>query len=151
LLRDAQVFPQRVLGQVLMIREAVIQADQIRVANRGALVPRAQQGYAHAIRIFVQHFDDPAHKYHKIARPWYEAALRHLGLGWEQEIALAGKQGGMGGSHARPERVWVRDADEYRRVLAYMVNDLAHHMTPVTFVTDPDALLAIPERQEVHA
>jgi len=141
LLKDAQVFPSRILGHVLMIREAVIQADQIRVANRGALIPRAQAGYAHAIRIFLDHFDDPAHKYHKLARPWYEAALRSLGLGWEQEIALAGKQGGLGGRHAKPERVWVRDADEYRRVLAYMVNDLAAHMAPATFVTDPDLLL----------
>lgn len=140
LLRDAKVFPDRVLGKVLLLREATIQADHHRAEARGQLVPRAQQGYVHAIKLFIEHFDDPDHKYHKLARPWYEAALRHLGIGWELEIAIAGKQGGMQGSRAETQRVWVRDAAEAERVLAWKAKSVAKGIAtskPV-YLTDPD-------------
>lgn len=141
LIRDAQVFPDRILGKVLMCRESVIQADKWRAMAGGQLTPKARQGYLHALQFFIDLFDDPGHKYHRLARPWYETALQHLGLGWEQEIALAGKQGGMQGRHAQPARLWVRDADEYRRVAAFMVDSVAKAMAPLTFITDPDALV----------
>jgi len=147
LLRDAHVFAERVLGKVLQLREAVIQADMLR-AQHGGLTSRAQQGYAHAIRIFLDHFDDPAHKYHTLARPWYEAALRHLGIGWEHEIALAGKLGGLQGQHARPERIWVRDGEEFARVMAFKVRAMAQGMAPVVFITNPDGFAAPMETRE---
>jgi glycosyltransferase involved in cell wall biosynthesis/2-polyprenyl-3-methyl-5-hydroxy-6-metoxy-1,4-benzoquinol methylase len=138
LIRDQQVFPERELGQVLVLREAVIQADTSRAAHGGQLTDKAASGYAHAIRIFIDHFDDPAHKYHKIARPWYEAALQHLGVGWEQEIALGGRKGGLEGRRVGVERIWVRDADEFQRIVDFMAKGLVEKMRPITFLTDPD-------------
>lgn len=137
LIRDATVFKDRLLGKVLQIRESVIQADALR-ASVGHMTLRSQQGYGYAIKMFIECFDDPTHKYHKLARPWYEAALQHLDIGWEQEIALAGKFGGMGSSRAKPERVWVRDAPEFQRLVAFKTYDVAKGMQPSTFVTDPD-------------
>lgn len=141
LVKDATVFRERTLGKVLQCREAVIQADLYRA--RGDL-DRARTGYQWAVHLFVTHFDDPSHKYHGLARPWYEAALEHLGIGWEHEIALAGKVGGMGASHAAPERVRVRDETEYERIVAFKVKGLVEKMAPITFVTDPDALADAP-------
>lgn len=143
LIRDQQVFPERLLGQVLLLREAVIQADMIRANHRGQVTPKAQQGYAHAIRIFLEHFDDPGHKYAKLARPWYEVALKHLGMGWEHEVAMAGAQGGLGGRQAKPERIWVRDAAEFERVMAHRTKKVVEGMAPVTFKTDPDVGLVV--------
>jgi len=151
LIRDGKVFGERVLSKVLQIREAVIQSDHHRARHGGQMTTRAQEGYAHAIQMFVQHFDDPGHKYHKLARPWYEGALRHLGIGWEQEIAMAGKQGGMNGHQARPERLWVRDGAEYTRLMAFKVEQMAKGMTPVVFVTDPDDLRPVAQREEISA
>ena len=148
LLKDGTVFQERTLGKVLQCREAVIQADLYRARGDQS---RAQQGYQWAVYLFVTHFDDPAHKYHGLARPWYEAALQHLGIGWEHEIALAGKYGGLGPSHAAPERVWVRDAAEYARLVTFKVKGLAEKMAPVTFVTDPDALVQVPIEPALEA
>ncbi len=153
LLRDQQRFADRLLGKVLLLREAVIQADMMRASRGGQITPKAQQGYVHAVKLFVEHFDDPTHKFHKIARPWYEAALQHLGLGWEMEITTAGRRGGMQGV-AKPERVWVRDAPEYLRLVAFKAESLAKAMQPVTFVTDPDVLrppVSQPAREAVSA
>jgi 2-polyprenyl-3-methyl-5-hydroxy-6-metoxy-1,4-benzoquinol methylase/glycosyltransferase involved in cell wall biosynthesis len=150
LVRDQKVFPDRLLGKVLALREAVLQAD----ANRGGgpVTEYAQRGYAYAVQMFIQHFDDPGHKYHRLARPWYEAALRHLGLGWEQEIGLAGRKGGLEQRRPQPERIWVRDADEYERVMAFKVKDIAKNMAPVVFLTDPDALRPpVPQEAQVSA
>jgi glycosyltransferase involved in cell wall biosynthesis/predicted RNA methylase len=137
--RDQDVFKDRLLGKVLLIREAVIQADVHR--HQHGLTVRAQQGYAHAIRLFIEHFDDPAHKFHKLARPWYEAALQHLGVGWEHEIAMVGHRGPLEGRQAKPSRFWVRDADEYRRIMTWKATELAKGMVPVSFITDPDVLI----------
>jgi hypothetical protein len=93
LIKDQQVFRDRLLGQVLLLREAVIEADAIRARHGGQMTPKRAAGYTHAVRMFVQHFDDPADKFAKIVRPWYEAALKHLGMGWETEFALAGRAG----------------------------------------------------------
>jgi glycosyltransferase involved in cell wall biosynthesis/2-polyprenyl-3-methyl-5-hydroxy-6-metoxy-1,4-benzoquinol methylase len=152
LIKDAQVFPERTLGHVLRIREAVIQADEI-CAHAGGMTEKAQQGYRIAVQGFVQHFDDPTHKYHKLARPWYEAALQHLGMGYEFELGMAGKQGPMGQSRARPERLWVRDAGELQRLLDWKSAELRKSMAPVTFKTDPFVLPDVPvrERQQVSA
>ena len=140
------MFPERVLGQVLCLREAVIQADHIRAANGGQMSQRAAQGYAHAIRIFVTHFDDPTHKYHALARPWYEAALRHLGIGYEFETSLAGRKGGLEGRRAAPERLWVRDAHEAERLIQWKLDGIKKAMTPATFHVDPFVLPAgVPE------
>lgn len=147
--KDAQVFGDRVLGKVLRIREAVIEGDLQRVTE--GVGEYARRNYLFAIKTFVEHFDDPTHKYHKIARPWYEAALRHLGLGWEQEIAMAGRQGGLEGRRPQPERLWVRDPEEYRRLMTFKVDELVKAMTPVPTITDPDELIPRDTREAVSA
>jgi glycosyltransferase involved in cell wall biosynthesis/2-polyprenyl-3-methyl-5-hydroxy-6-metoxy-1,4-benzoquinol methylase len=150
--KDQRVFPDRLLGQVLCVREAVLQADAMRAAGGGAMTNAARDGYLFAIQIHRQHFDDPAHKYHALSRLWYEIALKQLGLGWEQEIALAGRQGGMEHRRAHPERVWVRDAEEYERVVAHRAKGLADKMRPPRFLTDPDdARLGLPREQRIEA
>lgn len=141
LIKDQQVFGGRTLGKVLCIREAVIEADAHKAASGGGLTERARQGYQYAIALFVQYFDAPAHKYHGLARPWYEAALRHLGLGWEVETSLAGRQGGLGTTRAKPERLWVRDHEEFLRVMVHRQTTEALKMAPLTFATNPDDLL----------
>ncbi len=151
LIRDQQVFPQRTLGKVLCLREAVIEADAVRAAHGGALTDRARQGYQYAVQIFLKHFDDPAHKYHKLARPWYEAALRHLGIGWEVETSLAGRAGGLGETRAKPDRLWVRDYQEFVRVMRHRFETEAKKMQPVTFTTNPDDLRPAPATQAMAA
>lgn len=147
--RDQEVFPDRELGQVLLLREAVIEADLSKARAGNQLTPRAQQGYRFALQIYITHFDDPAHKFAKIARPWYEAALRHLGIGWEAEVALAGKAGGLGPSRAKPERVWVRDGVEFHRLMSHRILEGAKKMAPVSFHTEP--FVEAPVATEVSA
>lgn len=137
LMRDQQVFADRLLGKVLLLREAVIESDASRARMGGHLTPRAAQGYRHAIELFARYFDDPAHKFAKIARPWYESALRNLGIGWEMELSLFGKAGGLQGARAKPEIVWVRDAAEFERLMAHRTAEALTRMQPVTFHTDP--------------
>jgi glycosyltransferase involved in cell wall biosynthesis len=138
LLQDQRVFPDRTLGKVLLIREAVQQSAQV-TQMHGSLTPDAQAGYVYAVRLFRDRFLDPAHKLHKLARPYYEVALQALGIGWEVELALAGKRGGLGISSAKPERVWVADAAELELILAHRARQTTEAMTPVVFHTEPFA------------
>jgi glycosyltransferase involved in cell wall biosynthesis/SAM-dependent methyltransferase len=142
IVKDQQVFPDRLLGKVILLREVVLQTDARRQAYGGRMVPAVVAGYQQAVDLFVKHFDDPGHKYAQLARPWYESALRNLGIGFEMELALAGKltlSGGLQGSHARQERVVVRDADELQRILAYQAQQVGQQMAPSYDVkTNPD-------------
>lgn len=140
--KDQQVFPDRELGKVILLREVVLQTDARRAAYGGRLVPAVVAGYEQAIRLFVTHFDDPSHRYHPLARPWYESALRGLGLGFEMELALAGKptaNGGLQDKRARPERIVVRDAAEFQRLATHQAQRVAEQMAPrLTVKTNPD-------------
>jgi glycosyltransferase involved in cell wall biosynthesis/2-polyprenyl-3-methyl-5-hydroxy-6-metoxy-1,4-benzoquinol methylase len=135
---DQCVFPNRLLGKVLLLRETAIQADAARAAAGGQLTPYAEQGFKHTIELFETHVADPAHKFHKIARPWYEAALRGLGLGYEMEIAIGGKAGGLApGASATPDRRWVKDFAEFERLMQWKVQSLKGPMVPAPLKTDP--------------
>ena len=142
IIRDQQVFPTRDLGKVILIREMVLQADANRAAVGGRLIGQVRTGYEHAIEIFLARFDDPTHKLHALARPWYEAALKGLGMGFEVELAIGGKPasaGGLQGAHARPERIWVRDGAELERLVAHQAAKVRAQMEPVmTVKTNPD-------------
>jgi glycosyltransferase involved in cell wall biosynthesis/SAM-dependent methyltransferase len=138
--RDQQVFPERELGKVLVLRDCVNLADYEAEAHQ-AITAKARKGYAQAVSLFLEYFDDPSHRYHGIARPWYEMALKRLGVGYEIELALAGREGGLDRSRAKPERLWVRDAGEFERLLTHRVRDAAKKMTAVPFKTDPFELL----------
>jgi hypothetical protein len=138
--KDAKVFPERTLGKVLLVREAVLQADKARAHAGGRMTPYAEQGYRYAVSLFIDYLDDPTHKFHALGRPWYETALRALGMGWEQELAMAGRAGGLGHARAKSDRIWVRDGAEYQRLLTHKVGQMVAGMAPATFVTDPDEL-----------
>lgn len=137
LIRDQEVFKDRVLGKVLCLREAVIEAD---LARSHGNMARANRGYLYAIKVFVEYFDDPTHKYHKLARPWYQSALQHLGLGLEFEVSMAGQRGGLGQHRATVERIWVRDWAEAERIQIWKLAELKKQMTSPIFHTDPFVL-----------
>jgi len=154
-IKDQQVFPDRLLGKVLCVREATLQSDAIRAAHGGRMTNEARDGYLFAIRIHTAHFDDPRHKYHHLSRPWYELALQHLEIGTEHEIAQAGRIGGLQHRRSKAERVWVRDVDEYARVMAFRTQGVIEKLRPKTFLTDPDdprlGLVAAPVADQVPA
>lgn len=146
--KDRKVFADRTLGHVLWIREFVIQGDESRADAGGAMTGVAHDNYMRAVALFAQNFDDPRHKYHKLGRPWYEAALRHLGIGYEFEFALAGRAGGMEHRRAGAERFWVRDADEAERIIQWKVETVKQGMAKSVFKTDP---FVLPAREQVPA
>jgi glycosyltransferase involved in cell wall biosynthesis/predicted O-methyltransferase YrrM len=141
--RDQQVFPDRELGKVLVLRDYVNLSDYDCEAAGGRITAKAQRGYAQAMRLFITYFDDPAHKFHGIARPWYQVALQRLGVGLEVEVALAGRVGGLKAAHAKPERVWVRDAGEFERYMAWKVTSAAEKLRDVPIHTDPFTVPAL--------
>jgi glycosyltransferase involved in cell wall biosynthesis/2-polyprenyl-3-methyl-5-hydroxy-6-metoxy-1,4-benzoquinol methylase len=141
---DQERFPERELGKVLVLRDYVNLSDYDCEAHGGRMTTKAQRGYAQAIRLFLAHFDDPAHRFHGLARPWYQIALQRLGMGFEVEIALAGRAGGLEQRRAKPERIWVRDADEFERYVTWKTKDAAGKMRDVPVKTDPFVLPAVP-------
>jgi glycosyltransferase involved in cell wall biosynthesis/2-polyprenyl-3-methyl-5-hydroxy-6-metoxy-1,4-benzoquinol methylase len=136
LVRDQQVFPERELGRVLVLRDYVTLSDED-CAKAGGLTDKAREGYARAIRMFIERFDDPENKFHAVARPFYESALQRLGHGTEVEFSMAGKFGGLKGARAKPSRIWVRDMDEYERYLTWKIKDTAKPMTDEPYKTAP--------------
>jgi glycosyltransferase involved in cell wall biosynthesis/2-polyprenyl-3-methyl-5-hydroxy-6-metoxy-1,4-benzoquinol methylase len=117
--RDQEVFPDRRLGKVFVVRDYVNLAIWELERSDGQMTARAENAFLQAARIFIETFDDPADLFHEAVRPFYESALRHLGWGREYEWAEAGRDGGMGDAHARLRRVWVRDWAEYKRYRTY--------------------------------
>ncbi len=148
IMKDQRVFPQRDLGKVILLRESVLQANRDRERVGGEMTERAQHGYLFALRLFHDHFIDPANKYHTLARPWYEMALQAMGLGWEVELALAGRKGGMKDRHAKPERIWVADEAEFSRIAAHRAAEIVKKMQPTVFHTDP---FVVPSSEAVSA
>lgn len=136
IIRDQQVFPERLLGKVILLRETVLKSESL-AREAGGMTLQAQEGFAFGLRLFQTFFTDPANKFHDLARPWYHSVLRALGIGWEIELALAGRKGGLQQAHAKPERVWVADGAELERLLAHRATATVKSMQPVTFHTDP--------------
>ena len=133
--RNRERFPTRVLNDVIELREAVLRANDL-VAQKG-LGHDAQQLYGRAITLFETKFSDPGHKYHQIARPFYEQAVQHLADCWEFEVAFAGKHGKLNGQHARPRRFKARRPEDVEAILAAEAKKVAEAMLPVTLHTDP--------------
>jgi glycosyltransferase involved in cell wall biosynthesis/2-polyprenyl-3-methyl-5-hydroxy-6-metoxy-1,4-benzoquinol methylase len=134
--KDQAVFPDRRLGKVFVLR------DYVNLANwecevHGGLTPKAERGYAQAVRIFMEHFDSPADRFHAIVRPLYETALRQLGLGTEYEWAFAGKPGGLGDAKAKVTRLWMRDVAEMQRWIAYQLDMASQALISTPPKTDP--------------
>jgi glycosyltransferase involved in cell wall biosynthesis/2-polyprenyl-3-methyl-5-hydroxy-6-metoxy-1,4-benzoquinol methylase len=133
---DRQVFPQRRLGAVLVLRDLINLADYDREQHGGAMTETADRYYHTALALFEQHFADPADKYHAIARPWYERAVQALG-GIEMELAIGGKRGGLGHGHAKPERLWVRGGDELSRLVEHRITHIRTQIQGEPIHVDP--------------
>lgn len=120
LIQDAKMFPDRRLGKVLILRDALNLGVWAMEAAGGKLTSEAKAYFQQVIAIFEAHLADPADKYHGIARPFYEQALRRVAGAFEVEVAFAAGQHGLKG-RAAPERVWVRSPDQIAPLLAHKV------------------------------
>ena len=149
LVKDQQRFPDRRLGQVLILRDYVNLADLDCEQHGESMTPEARVYFQKAIDLFASTFADPADKYHEIARPFYERALQVLQQGTEIEYSLAGKHGGLNGSRAKPMRAWVKSPDEMRRIVSYRLEKAASDMVPKPLRLDP--IVEISEQEAVSA
>ena len=135
--KDRKVFPERRLGKLLWLRDFVNLADYYREQAGGRITPDVVQLLKQTVVLFETEFADPADKYHALARPWYERALKDLGLGIEMEVALAGKRGGMEKHKAKPRRVWIRQPADLKPLMDYELAELQKQMQPEALKVDP--------------
>lgn len=135
--RDQEVFPDRRLGKVLVLR------DLINLAQVHALeMDRpdvARRYFGQAIGLFQKYFADPADKFHWLARqPWYEIALKGLGLGFEIEYALGGAPGDLPASRrAKVRKVRVLSYAELDGLIQHELKTIKAQMEPAPLKTDP--------------
>lgn len=116
LVRDGEVFPDRRLHQLLVLRDH-LNLSTWSTEQHGQTTT---QGYAHlrkVVELFETHFSDPADKYYPLAYPFYEQAVKRVQGAMEVEVAFAAQTQGLKG-HAKPERVWVRHAGQIPALLA---------------------------------
>lgn len=135
--RDRVVFPTRELGMVFVIRDYANLADHAKEQHNGQILQDSARWYRSAILLFEQHFGDPRHKFHKVARPYYERALRGLGVGIEVQAALSAKPGTPSTSDATIDRFWVRDVKDIAPMIAWKTEALTAGMTPKPMHVDP--------------
>lgn len=127
LARDQQVFPDRRLGKVLVIRDFLNLAQWEFEEAGGVLTARAKERLQSAVALFEKYFFDPKDKYHALARPFYEAALRHVNGAFEAEFAFVAQANGLKG-RPKPERVWFRTQEQLQ---AFLANRVAEWTTPM--------------------
>lgn len=137
LMKDKERFPDRVLGRLLIMRDLVNLGDYERELADGALTTEARRYYGQAIGLFEQDFNDPSHRYYGLARPFYEIAIKGLSSAMEFEIAIAGRQHGMGTAKARPSRIWVRRIEDVEKVIAHQVAGIKAQLTPKPIDVEP--------------
>ena len=110
LIRDGEVFPERRLHQLLVLRDHLNLAQWDSDA-RGGLTDTGRNHLRKVVELFETHFADPSDKYHPLAYPFYEAAVKQVSGAMEVEVAFAAQVQGLKG-RAKPERVWVRHAGQ---------------------------------------
>lgn len=138
LIRDRERFPDRELGRLLWMREHATLAMVSMEAAGGQLTESAKAHYQQVVGIFEAHFADPGHKFHGLGRPFYESALRHVAGALEVEVAIAGREGGLNGSKAKPTRVWVRKPEDIRVIVNAKITDLLKPVEqPVLLAVEP--------------
>ena len=135
LLRDRQVFPDRTLGLVLLLRDCVTQAEWRRESGRP--VADVAPLWSQAVHIFETHFLDPTHRFHALARPFYEQAVRNIRGAIEVETSLGGSVQGLQGRRAEPKRFWVRTPEQIRPLLDYYTDKALAVYRPVTVDVEP--------------
>lgn len=144
LLRDKERFPQRRLGKVLILRDLVNLADYAAAGNGGVYPPHAVEYFWRAVGLFEAEFMNPADKYHKIARPWYERALQALHIGYEAHVACGIEQGGIKSNKVPMQSVWVREPAQLKTLIDYQTAELLKAATKPEIRVDPLVPLAVP-------
>lgn len=124
LIRDRQEFPDRELGALLVLREHVNLGTWELERTRGAMTPTIQHHFAQAVGIYEQSFADTTNKYHGLAQPFYEQALRMVSGSIEIEIGVACGVGGLGDAHAKPIRLWARTPAQVRAILHQRIDEM---------------------------
>jgi len=136
LARDQEVFPDRRLGKVLVIRDFLNLAQWEVDEAGGRMTDRARQRMHMAVAMFEKHFPDPTDKYHTLARPFYEAALKHVDGAFEVEFSFVAQMNGLKG-RPKPERVWLRTQDDLKAFMAARVAAWTKPMTPTPVDVTP--------------
>ncbi len=136
LARDQDIFPDRRLGKVLVIRDMLNLAQWETEEAGGRLTARAKERLGTAIALFEKHFSDPADKYHTLARPFYEAALKHVAGSLECEFSFVAQVNGLKG-RPKPERVWVRTQAQLDALLKLRVEQWTKPMQPAVIDVEP--------------
>lgn len=163
LLRDRQQFPDRELGRVLWMREfatwlselaahrpTYVEGIQTLVREAGGSIevvmrdvfdgqpiPMSGEALARfAADYYERHFPDPTTLRARLARPFYEAALRVLPEAWHVDYAFAAQQGGLRG-RAKPKPFWTRSAADMDAMLRLESDKLRQAMAPVMFDVEP--------------
>lgn len=137
LVRDREVFGDRLLGKVLWVRDYVTQAAW-RVEDLGGR-PDAKvwEMYQAAIALFETHFLDPAHRFHALARPFYEQAVSKVRGAIEVETAMGGAVQGLRGRRAEPRRFWVRTPEQIKPLLDHYQAQALKVYAPVVIDVEP--------------
>lgn len=149
--RDQQMYPERRLGRLLWLRDFVNIADYEKDQAGGVLTDKCKLLLRKAVALFEQEFSSPDDRYYALARPWYESALKQLGLGMEMELALAGRRGGLNGLKAKPQRIWVRKHEDLAGIVQHELTLIKAQMHPEGLKTDPEVGLVVEQRQEATA
>jgi 2-polyprenyl-3-methyl-5-hydroxy-6-metoxy-1,4-benzoquinol methylase/glycosyltransferase involved in cell wall biosynthesis len=122
--RDREVFKERTLGLLLVTRDFANLALWEKQQAGGQLTDQAKEYQRNVIALYEQHFLDPGHKYHGLARPFYESALRDVAGAMEIEVALAGAPQGLGNQRAPIQRLWVRTPAHLRQLLQARIDEM---------------------------
>lgn len=111
----------RELAYVLALRDYVNLA-QFRLERSQGRATQAARDYLHkAVAIWQDRFRDPTHRYHDIAYPFYETALKMLNRGVEVKWAFAAASPTLKGT-PKPETFRALDADEVETVIRFRMN-----------------------------
>jgi 2-polyprenyl-3-methyl-5-hydroxy-6-metoxy-1,4-benzoquinol methylase len=146
LIQDQQRFPDRKLGKVLVLRDLVNLADYAAEEAGYQYPPQAIDYLRRAVAMFEQVLGDPSNRFHSLARPYYERALKALGIGIEVEMSLGCKPGGLNGERPKARRVWVRQPDDLKRLMDWQVDDIVGKLKPPPLRVEP-----LDSRQAVSA
>lgn len=130
LVRDQEVFPARHLGTLLVLREHANIAMWERERTQGAVNDTIKYHYGQVIALFEAHYTDPAHRYHGLARPFYEQALSVVNGAIEMEIAVAARANGLHGDRSTPTRVWARTVPQLRALLINRIDAMLAGLMP---------------------
>lgn len=125
----------RQLATILAMRDLTNLALFARESAGGLLTQEARRYLLQAVALY-RPFADPAHRYHELARPFYESALEGLGHGWHVEWAFAAQAGTLRG-RPKPERFRVTSVQELRAEVDHKLTTWLQAITTPTFDCEP--------------